>query len=104
MELVVDLYKMTEQIPDSEQFGLISQIKRSVTSIPAHIAEGVTRKNTQELVHFLYVSLGSMSELETHIELAKRLNFVNDIDIFSDKLIYIRKKTIKLIRTLESMI
>lgn len=68
MILVEDVYKITVDFPKEEMFGLISQIKRSVVSIPSTIAEGAGRKGKTEFIRFLYIALGSTSELETQLD------------------------------------
>ena len=65
MDLVVDVYKLMKQLPESEKYGLISQIKRSSISIPSNIAEGAGRASTKEFIRFLDIATGSLSELET---------------------------------------
>lgn len=76
MDFAVAIYKIIEKLPRFEQFGLVSQITRAVTSVPANIAEGCTRKSYKEKVQFLYISYGSLSETETYIELMKRLGYL----------------------------
>ena len=102
MNFAVEIYAVANSLPKSEQFGLSSQIKRSVVSVPANIAEGAARKGTKELIQFLYISLGSLSELETHLELCVRLKYIDHIDMQMNNLIIIRKKIITLIRALET--
>ena len=74
--LVKDIYTLTRLLPDSEKFGLTSQIQRSVISIPANIAEGCGKYSTKDFVRFLQISLGSAYELESHIILCHDLNFI----------------------------
>lgn len=69
MLLVTSIYKAVKQLPDDEKYGLTSQIKRAAVSIPSNIAEGAARKSTRELIQFLYIALGSLAEVETHLEL-----------------------------------
>jgi four helix bundle protein len=76
MELVVDLYRVTQSFPSDERFGLVSQIRRAAGSVPANIAEGSARKSTAELIQFLYISNGSLSELDTHLEIAERVGLL----------------------------
>jgi len=76
IELVKVIYKITSSFPLSEQFGLTSQIRRSVVSIPSNIAEGCGRNSDKELLQFLYIALGSASELETQIIISAELNFL----------------------------
>ena len=78
MQLVEEIYKLSNFFPKEEVYGLISQIKRSVISIPSNIAEGRGRSSKKEFINFLYFSLGSLYELKTQIEIAKRLNFNGD--------------------------
>jgi len=73
MDLVVAVYKLTNKFPKEEMFGLVSQMRRAVISIPSNIAEGSRRKTSKDTEHFLTISFGSGSELETQIEASKRL-------------------------------
>jgi four helix bundle protein len=78
MDIAVDVYKTTEKFPSQEKFGLTSQMRRCGVSIPSNIAEGAARKSKKEFVNFLYISLGSLSELETQMELARRLKLTDE--------------------------
>ncbi|MBX9888397.1 MAG: four helix bundle protein [Flavobacteriaceae bacterium] len=79
MDLVEVIYKLTQQFPDSEKFGLSSQMRRAAVSIPSNIAEGSARKGDKELIQFLHIALGSVAELETQYLIAVRLHFtLND--------------------------
>jgi four helix bundle protein len=75
MNLVVELYNLSEQFPKAEIYGLTSQIRRAAVSIPSNIAEGSRRGTKKDFRHFLLNAYGSGSELETQIEIAKRLPF-----------------------------
>ncbi|MCF8105571.1 MAG: four helix bundle protein [Desulfohalobiaceae bacterium] len=77
MDIAVDIYQSTETYPAEEKFGLVSQMRRSSVSIPSNIAEGAARNSTKELINFLYVTSGSLSELDTQLELAKRLGYLS---------------------------
>ncbi len=77
MELVEDVYKITKAFPKSEMFGLTDQMRRASISIPSNIAEGNGRQHSKEYVNFLYIALGSLLELITQTELAKRLDYIN---------------------------
>jgi four helix bundle protein len=68
MDLVVDIYQITDSLPKSELFGLTSQIRRAAVSVPSNIAEGSARKNTTEYIQFLYIALGSITEVDTQLE------------------------------------
>lgn len=82
MDIVETCYKLTGQIPQSEIYGLISQIRRAAVSIPANIAEGHGRKTVGEYIELLSIANGSLRELETHLMLAGRLQYVKDDEIF----------------------
>ena len=73
MELVIEVYILTENFPKSEIYGLISQMRRAAVSIPSNIAEGRMRRSSKEFIHFLLTAYSSGAELETQIEIAKRL-------------------------------
>ena len=90
MVLVTEIYRLSENFPESEKFGLTSQIRRSAISIPSNIAEGFARKGNKELIQFLYISIGSLSELETQYEIAKNLNYIKEAKEITDKIIFIR--------------
>lgn len=73
MEVVKLVYELTSKLPDSEKFGLISQMQRSAVSIPSNIAEGSGRVSDKELMYFLNVAISSSYELETQILLLEEL-------------------------------
>ena len=81
IELVTSLYGITEKFPKTELFGLTSQMRRSAVSSSANIAEGYARKQRAEYVQFLRIAFGSGAELETHLVIAKNLNFVTDQNV-----------------------
>ncbi|MEI6506906.1 MAG: four helix bundle protein [Bacteroidota bacterium] len=78
MELVSMVYHLCIDFPTDEKFGMISQMKRAAVSVPSNIAEGAARKSNKETIQFFYISLGSLSELDTLNTLAKILNFINE--------------------------
>jgi len=78
MDLVTKIYQITEKFPNEERFGLSQQMRRASVSIPSNIAEGAARKSPNELIQFLYFSLGSLSELETQLIISERLGFLKD--------------------------
>ena len=78
IELVEEIYRLTKTFPKEELYGLTSQMRRAAISIPSNIAEGFTRFHDKEYKQFLYISLGSCSELSTQIIIASRLKYLDD--------------------------
>jgi four helix bundle protein len=76
IELVKDVYRLTEKFPKQEMYGIVSQMRRSAVSIPSNVAEGFKRYHNKEYRQFLYVTLGSCAELETQITIAKELKYI----------------------------
>ena len=77
MDLVEQVYTLTKSFPESEKFALANQIRRCSVSIPSNIAEGWGRGTAKFYVHFLPIAKGSLAELETQLEIANRLTYVN---------------------------
>lgn len=71
MNFVTEIYQLTKTFPPDEKFGLSSQIRRAGVSVPTNIAEGSARKTTKEYIQFLFIAIGSLTELETHLVIAK---------------------------------
>lgn len=80
MDLVVALYDLTERFPKSEIYGLVSQMRRCSVSIPSNIAEGRRRGTQKDFRQFLIIAYSSGAELETQIEIVKRLLFGKDLE------------------------
>ena len=88
VDLAQNLYEVSKAFPKEEQFGLTSQLRRSAVSVAANIAEGAARSGDKEFTQFLHIALGSTSELETQIEIAKRVGLLSeDVHARLDKLI-----------------
>jgi four helix bundle protein len=102
LSLVKAVYKLAENMPDSEKYGLISQMKRAAISISSNIAEGAGRESDKEFIQFLYYSVGSIAELETQLLISQELGFLTIPDEVEDCLQMIRKLIIGLIRYLKS--
>jgi four helix bundle protein len=80
MELAEGCYRFTESFPKSELFGLAAHIRKSAVSVPSNIAEGHGRRSTAAYASFVGIAMGCQAELETQIELARRLGFGKDAD------------------------
>ncbi|NIK92515.1 four helix bundle protein [Mangrovimonas sp. CR14] len=91
MDLVVEVYAWTSGLPDSEKFGLMSQMRRAAVSIPSNIAEGSARKGDKELMQFLNIALGSVSELETQYLVVLRLQLLKENEIIEALFVSVKK-------------
>ena len=104
MDLVVAVYRLTEGFPKEEIYSLTAQMRRAAVSIPSNIAEGRRRRTKKDYAYFLRIAYGSGAELETQLELSKRLCMI-DTDGFesiNNLLIEVMKILNKLLSTLES--
>lgn len=77
MDLVAEVYRLTQQFPSAEVYGLVNQIRRAAVSIPSNIAEGQGRGKAVEFARFLRIANGSRQEVETQILIAERLGYVD---------------------------
>ena len=91
MDLVSNIYKITESFPNKELYGLTNQIRRAAVSVPSNIAEGAARSSKKEFIQFLYIALGSLSEFETQIIIANRLEYLNNLDTLLEDLKFSQK-------------
>ena len=80
IQLVILIYKITEQFPKEELYGLTSQIRRSAISVPSNIAEGTGRSTRKDYKQFARIALGSVNELETQLIIAKNLPKTKNIN------------------------
>lgn len=78
---VTDIYKFTKSLPDDEKFGIISQLRRAAVSIPTNISEGAARHFRKEFVQFLYISLGSISEIDTLLLIVGNLKYSDNDEL-----------------------
>lgn len=83
MRLAEEVYRLSQQFPKHETYGLGSQIQRAAVSIPANIAEGHAIGSTKDFARFLGIAQGSLAELETHLMLAERMEYGNPMEIQS---------------------
>lgn len=79
-ELVLEVYRITEKFPDRERFGLISQMRRSVVSVPANIAEGFKRRSDREFKQFINIASASLEESKYYLILSLDLKYINQVD------------------------
>lgn len=85
MKLATQIYTLTNHLPADERFALTSQMRRAAVSVPSNIAEGAARGSKKEFAHFLGLSRGSLSELDTQITLTRTLGFVTDTSTVDDQ-------------------
>lgn len=77
MSLVTEVYSITRTFPKDELYGLVSQLRRAAVSVPSNLAEGYSRNSKNELHHFVGQARGSLAEVETQVEIAENLNYIN---------------------------
>ena len=82
-QLTLEVYRITKEFPASEMYGLTSQLRRASSSVPSNIAEGMGRNTTKELMNFIYVARGSLSETIYHLILTKDLGYISKEDFES---------------------
>ena len=100
IDLVIKVYSLAKSLPLDEKFGLNSQLKRSAVSISSNIAEGAGRSSRKELIRFIDIASGSLSELETQLILVNKLGFYNTNDLVKDDILVIRKMLFRLKQSL----
>ncbi len=103
IDLAKEVYETTRSYPEEEKFGLVSQMRRCAVSVPSNIAEGAARNSNKEFLHFLYIALGSISELDTQIEISKAVDIadVKKLQELQERVVRVRKLTSGLIRSLK---
>ena len=104
IEVVIEMYRLTEGFPKSELYGLASQMKRAAVSIPSNIAEGRRRGGKKEFCQFLLIAYGSGAELETQLEIVRRLPWGVGLEISSidSLLLEVMRMLNKMISSLKS--
>ena len=103
-QLTLDIYKVTENFPKEELYGLTSQIRRSCASIPANISEGCGRETDADFSRFLQIAMGSATELEYHLMLSFDLGYLHDHDYehLSNGTLEVKKMLTSLIKKLKA--
>ncbi|WDF47227.1 four helix bundle protein [Chryseobacterium sp. KACC 21268] len=103
INLVTEIYRITEKFPSNEIYGLTSQLRRAFVSVPSNIAEGNTRRSKADYLQFLRIARGSCSEIETQIIISKNLGFIDDtiFETLSFNIIEISKMINGLINSLK---
>ena len=98
----MDVYKITLNFPESEKFGLSSQLRRASVSVPSNIAEGCSRKSNKEFGRFSEIAIGSMYEMESQLLISMDLNFIknDELELLLSKLSSLIKMTSKFKSTL----
>ena len=96
-QLALKVYSISKLFPKDELFGLTSQIRRAVSSIPTNIAEGCGRASNKDFAHFLQIAIGSAAEVEYELLLAHDLNYINEKDYqtLTEETVAVRKMIIK---------
>ena len=96
-QLALKIYSISKLFPKDELFGLTSQIRRAVSSIPTNIAEGCGRASNKDFAHFLQIAIGSAAEVEYELLLAHDLNYINENDYqtLTEETVAVRKMIIK---------
>ena len=102
IDFVTRIYKTTQSFPSEEKFGLTNQMRRAAVSTPSNIAEGAARQSDRQNIQFLYISLGSVSELETQLIISQNLEYCDAKEIILE-LKTIKSKLINYIKYLKSI-
>ena len=102
MELVSLIYDVAKHFPKEEEFGLKSQLRRAAVSVPSNISEGLTRRTNADKIHFLNIADGSLSEIDTQLEISLRLNILDleNFETVERKIVTVEKLLGGLIRSL----
>ena len=80
MDLVVAIYRVTATFPKEERYSLVDQLRRAAVSVPSNVAEGHGRSRTGDYLRHLSVSVGSLNEVETQVQIARRLEYITEED------------------------
>jgi len=100
IDLCIQIYRLTQTFPAEERFGLSAQLRRAAVSIPSNIAEGAARGTSRDFIRFLRIARGSLVELETQLEIARRCGFCSPVDNIDGQVQRIGQMLSGLVRTL----
>lgn len=103
LKLTVEIYELTKSFPKEEIYGLTSQIRRAVVSVPSNIAEGCARNSSAETIHFLYIAIGSLAEVETQLIISNRLGYIPDILEIMKHILLVKQLNFGLIKYLKTV-
>lgn len=101
MDVAVEIYGLIRSFPVEERFSLADQMRRCAVSIPSNIAEGAARAPKREFAQYLCIALGSASELDTQIQIAQRVGYIEDVTAHREAILVIKKMINALITSLK---
>jgi len=101
MDLAVGMYGLVRSLPVEERFSLADQMRRCAVSIPSNIAEGAARASKKEFAQFLHIALGSASELDTQIQIAQRVGYIQNVADLRQDILVVKKMINALITSLK---
>ena len=101
IDFVTEIYKISDEFPKGETYGLQGQMRRAAISIPSNISEGASRASNKEFIQFLHIALGSASELETHLIIAQKIGFMSCVESLLVEINTIKKMLLGLISYLK---
>ena len=104
LELVTELYTATRKFPKEELFVLTSQMRRAAISVPSNIAEGASRKSSKDYIRFINIAISSLLELETQVEIAQLLKYLEPSNHLISKIVSIRRMLINLSKSISRRI
>ena len=97
IDFVTEIYKISDEFPRQEAFGLQGQMRRAAISIPSNISEGASRASSKEFIQFLHIALGSASELETQLIIAQKIGYMSCVDSLLTEINTIKKMLLGLV-------
>ena len=102
IDFVKSVYTLTSSFPKTKTYGLTGQIRKAAISISSNLAEGAARTSDKELIHFLYISLGSLAEVETQLIISQELSLIQTIENQLSEIAVLKKLFLGLIKYLKN--